>query len=180
MSRVFADTWVGAWPAWFMAQKVTAMDVRAATALAGGVENVAQFCREHHVSRQTFYKWRRRFAAEGLAGLEPRSRRPHTAPGRSGDEVEALAVATRRRLQSAGCDHGPQSIVWTLQREGVLTLYRVANSAPSRADRCRAGQTAEVLDSAVLLRPPQRVVAVGLDRMASRRWHLGSDRGHHR
>lgn len=26
---------------WFMAQKVTAMDVRAATALAGQVENVA-------------------------------------------------------------------------------------------------------------------------------------------
>ncbi|MCR5977966.1 helix-turn-helix domain-containing protein, partial [Gordonia jinghuaiqii] len=49
-----------------MAQKVTAMDVRAATALAGGIENVAEFCREQNISRQTFYKWRRRFVADGL------------------------------------------------------------------------------------------------------------------
>ena len=51
-----------------MAQKVTAMDIRAATALAGQVENVAVFCRQQQISRATFYKWRRRFLAEGLAG----------------------------------------------------------------------------------------------------------------
>jgi transposase-like protein len=45
-----------------MAQKVTAMDIRAATAMAGQVVNVSQFCREHQISRQTFYKYRRRFA----------------------------------------------------------------------------------------------------------------------
>ncbi|WP_083888997.1 helix-turn-helix domain-containing protein [Gordonia sp. KTR9] len=50
-----------------------------------------------NTSPQTFYKWRRRFVAEGLAGLEPRSRRPHTQPGRAGGDVEALVVATRRR-----------------------------------------------------------------------------------
>jgi transposase InsO family protein len=109
-----------------MAQKVTAMDVRAATALAGGIENVAEFCREQNISRQTFYKWRRRFVADGLAGLEPRSRRPHTVPGRVGGDLEAQVVATRTRLQSAGLDHGPQSIVWTMQREGV-------DSVPSRS-----------------------------------------------
>ena len=59
-----------------MAQKVTAMDIRAATALAGQMDNVSQFCREQQISRQTFYKFRRRFGEEGLAGLQERSRRP--------------------------------------------------------------------------------------------------------
>ena len=94
------------------------MDVRAAAALAGGVDNVAEFCRVQNISRQTFYKWRRRFAAEGLAGLEQRSRRPHSVPGRVSAEVETLVVATREQLRTAGADHGPQSIVWTLQRAG--------------------------------------------------------------
>ncbi|WP_159233874.1 helix-turn-helix domain-containing protein, partial [Mycolicibacterium vanbaalenii] len=59
-----------------MAQKVTAMDIRAATAFAGQIDNVAQFCREQQISRQTFYKFRNRFAQEGLGGLEERTRRP--------------------------------------------------------------------------------------------------------
>jgi len=37
-----------------MAQKVTAMDTRAATALAGQIENVAEFCRRRQISRVTF------------------------------------------------------------------------------------------------------------------------------
>ena len=49
----------------FLPGKVTAMDIRAATALAGEIENVAEFCRRHQISRVTFYKWRARFAAEG-------------------------------------------------------------------------------------------------------------------
>ncbi|MGW8813312.1 helix-turn-helix domain-containing protein [Gordonia terrae] len=101
------------------------MDVRAATAVAGGIGNVAEFCREQNISRQTSYKRRRRFVADGLAGLEARSRGPHTVPGRVGADVEALIVAARTRLQSAGPDHGPWSIVWTLQREG-------ADAVPSR------------------------------------------------
>ena len=48
-----------------MAQKVTAMDIRAAAALAGQVDNVAEFCRDQQISRQTFYKWRRRFCEAG-------------------------------------------------------------------------------------------------------------------
>ena len=63
-----------------MAQKVTAMDIRAATALAGQIENVSAFCRSQQISRETFYKWRRRFGEQGLAGLEERSRRPHHSP----------------------------------------------------------------------------------------------------
>jgi transposase InsO family protein len=102
-----------------MAQKVTAMDIRMAAALAGQVENVAEFCRREQISRQTFYKFRRRFRDEGIVGLQERSRRPLTSPGQTSVEVEDLVVRTRKQMLEDGQDHGAQSIVWALRREGV-------------------------------------------------------------
>ena len=54
-----------------MAGTVVGMDVRMASALAGAVPNVAVFCRAQGISRQTFYKWRARFAVEGVQGGWP-------------------------------------------------------------------------------------------------------------
>ena len=105
-----------------MAQKVTAMDIRMAAALAGQVENVAAFCRERQISRQTFYKFRGRFDEQGIDGLQDRSRRPLTSPGQTPAEVEDMVVRRRKQLLEQGCDHGPQSIVWSLQREGTLEV----------------------------------------------------------
>jgi transposase-like protein len=102
-----------------MAQKVTAMDLRMAAALAGQVDNVAEFCRHERISRQTFYKFRRRFHEEGIDGLQDRSRRPLTSPGQTSAEVEDLVVRRRKQLIEQGLDHGAQSIVWSLQREGL-------------------------------------------------------------
>ncbi|MFD0094672.1 hypothetical protein ACFVHA_28850, partial [Bacillus cereus] len=87
-------------------------------ALAGEIENVAEFCRQHRMRRQRFWKWRRLFVADGLAGLE-RGRDDRA-------QRRGVWVATSRRWLSPrervcspqGLDHGPQSIVWTLQREG--------------------------------------------------------------
>jgi len=113
-----------------MAQKVTAMDIRAATALAGEIENVAEFCRRHQISRVTFYKWRARFAAQGLAGLQELSRRPRSCPRATDAQVVQQVLGCRLELLGAGCDHGPQSIVWALQRQGVAAV-------PSRATVAR-------------------------------------------
>jgi transposase InsO family protein len=101
-----------------MAQKVTAMDIRMAAALAGQVQNVAAFCRENGISRETFYKYRRRFGDEGLEGLQERSRRPLTFPGQTSAEVEELVLRCRKDLLKQGLDHGPQSIQWTLHGQG--------------------------------------------------------------
>lgn len=103
-----------------MAQKVTAMDIRMAAGLAGQIENVAQFCRDSGISRETFYKYRRRFRDGGIEGLQELSRRPRTSPGQTPVEVEELIVLRRKQLIEQGCDHGAQSIVWALQREGVV------------------------------------------------------------
>lgn len=102
-----------------MTQKVTAMDIRMAAAVAGQIENVAQFCRDNQTSRETFYKFRRRFRDMGIEGLHDRSRRPLTSPGRTPVEVEDLIVLRRKQLIEQGLDHGAQSIVWSLQREDV-------------------------------------------------------------
>jgi transposase InsO family protein len=114
-----------------MAQKVTAMDIRSATALAGQVENVAEFCRREKISRQTFYKWRVRFRDAGLDGLKERSRRPVSCPGQTSAAVEELVLRRRKQLLEQGCDHGPQSIAWSLHRDGhpgvpsTATIWRI-------------------------------------------------------
>jgi transposase InsO family protein len=104
-----------------MAQKVTAMDIRMAAALAGHIENKAQFCRDNNISRETFYKYRRRFREFGIDGLQELSRRPLTCPEQTPAEVEDLIVLRRKQLIEDGRDHGAQSIVWALQDEGVCT-----------------------------------------------------------
>ncbi len=95
------------------------MDIRMAAAMAGRVANVAAFCRDEQISRQTFYKYRRRFRDGGIEGLQEQSRRPLTSPGQTPVEVEDLIVLRRKQLIEQGRDHGAQSIVWSLQREGV-------------------------------------------------------------
>jgi transposase InsO family protein len=100
-----------------MAVRVAAMDVRMASALVGAVPNVAAFCRGQGISRQTFYKWRRRFAQEGLPGLQERSRAPHTSPCGCPQRLQDLIVRLRKELLEDGCDHGADSIRWRLLRD---------------------------------------------------------------
>jgi transposase len=54
---------------------------------AGDRRSVARTCRHYRISRQTFYKWRRRFAAQGAAGICSRPGRPHHAPRATPPEV---------------------------------------------------------------------------------------------
>jgi transposase InsO family protein len=100
-----------------MAGKVTPVDLRLMAAISGELEglNVAALCRERGMSRKTFYKWRGRFALEGIAGLEERSRRPQLTPTRYGDHVEDAVVECRKALQDEGWDPGPASIAWRLR-----------------------------------------------------------------
>ncbi len=97
-----------------MAGKVTAMDVRMAAALAGAVPNVSAFCAEQQISRQTFYKWRRRFAEQGVEGMAQRSRRPAHSPAATPGWVEDEIVRLRKQLADNGDDNGPDVIRWRL------------------------------------------------------------------
>ena len=107
------------------------MDVRLLIAVVSDGVNVAGFCRQHGISRQTFYEWKRRYEAEGLDGLQPRSRAPRSRPKRIAVEVEEVIVALRKELTDLGVDAGASTIQWHLGRRGrkpvpsVATIWRV-------------------------------------------------------
>jgi transposase InsO family protein len=103
-----------------MAQRVTAMDVRMATALVGGVDNVAEFCRRQGISRQTFYKWRSRVGEFGVGGLQELSRRPRSCPGATPQVIEDLVVRSRKELADGGADHGAWPIRWALLADPAI------------------------------------------------------------
>ncbi|HZW96089.1 MAG TPA: helix-turn-helix domain-containing protein [Candidatus Eremiobacteraceae bacterium] len=62
-------------------------------------QNAARTCRHFGISRQTFYRWQRRYDPQNLSTLEGRSHRPHrrrqpTWSARLADRVLAQACAT--------------------------------------------------------------------------------------
>ncbi len=110
-----------------MANEVIPVSVRA-TAAAYALEesvrasiNVSEVCRDEGVSRAVFYKWVARVRAEGIDGLEERSRRPRTSPQQTPVEIEDEVVRWRKELGDAGLDHGATSIHWNLARHGEVT-----------------------------------------------------------
>jgi putative transposase len=75
--------------------------------------NVSALCREHGISRQTAYKWLRRFRAHGYEGLDEESRRPRSAPLATGEEVVAALLAARVKYPR----WGPRKLAAVLRRE---------------------------------------------------------------
>jgi transposase InsO family protein len=59
-------------------------------------------CRRCGISRPTLRKWWRRYQAEGVTGLEERSRRPHSSPGRKVLEREERLILQLRRERKLG------------------------------------------------------------------------------
>jgi transposase InsO family protein len=93
----------------------------------GAAVNVSGVCRDAGVSRKTFYKHLARYRAEGIEGIEPRSRRPHRSPGRTPAAMEDTIVLLRKELADAGLDHGATTIQWHLGREGLAAVPSVAS-----------------------------------------------------
>ena len=121
-----------------MVGEVISMSVKA-TAAAYALDenarasiNVSAVCRDEGVSRAVFYKYVERVRAEGLDGLEERSRRPRSSPQQTSVEAEEQVVRLRKELDDAGLDHGATSIQWHLGRRGELervpsaaTIHRI-------------------------------------------------------
>ncbi|MBA3575756.1 MAG: DDE-type integrase/transposase/recombinase [Pseudonocardiales bacterium] len=116
-----------------MAERMLGMETRLAVAVAAQIDpdrSVTRLCAELGVSRDTYYRLRARFAAGGIEGLLPRSRRPRRSPTRTDEAMVDAIVAARRRLIEDGTDCGARSIGYQLRREGlrppsVRTIHRV-------------------------------------------------------
>src|SRR5215470_10251419 len=59
--------------------------------------NIAALCREYEISRQTGYKYIKRFEEAGYAGLEELSRRPSSTPLATAEDVVAAVLAARQK-----------------------------------------------------------------------------------
>src|ERR1043165_2522433 len=102
-----------------MAFEVIPMDIKIRAAVADPSLNVRAWCRANQVSKSAFYKWKVRYAVDGLDGLNVRSRRPLNSPSQTAPMVEDDIVRLRKELSDAGLDAGVDTIRWHLDRTGV-------------------------------------------------------------
>jgi transposase InsO family protein len=90
----------------------------------------SEVARDYGVSRRWVIELVRRYLAEGDAGLQPRSRRPHSSPIRTGQPLEDEIVALRKELDRGGHEAGAATIAaHLLRRHGaspaVSTIWRI-------------------------------------------------------
>lgn len=106
--------------------------------------NMQALCQSFGVSRKTGYKWLDLYRKHGEAGLEERSRRPHSSPKRCNDELEAAVLALHakypcwgaRKLKALlpsqiGTPH-PNTIAAILRRHGRQLVPHVDQVNPAR------------------------------------------------
>lgn len=104
------------------------------------------------VSRATAYKWLRRYQAEGPAGLEDRSARPHHRPRALADREVRRILLARRRLRVGPHRLGPllghsrSTVYGVLRRHGVSRLAHAdrLTGVPVRYVRDRPGELIHV------------------------------------
>ena len=102
-------------------------------ATQGGRVDVVELCRIFGVSRQTGYKWLRRFrdAGHDIGSLADRSRRPHHSPTAVPEMVQDIVVDVRK----AHPRWGPRKLrAWLVERYPGTQLP----SASARRRSCSA------------------------------------------
>lgn len=75
---------------------VEELRLRVIRSAEAGVANVSALCRSFGITRECFYKWKRRYAESGEAGLVDRSRAPLCQAGAVAEELVELLVLTRQ------------------------------------------------------------------------------------
>jgi transposase InsO family protein len=104
------------------------------------------------VSRATAYKWLRRYRAEGPAGLEDRSARPHRRPRALSERGVRRILLARRRLRVGPHRLGPllghprSTVYGVLRRHGASRLAHAdrLTGVPVRYVRERPGELVHV------------------------------------
>lgn len=103
--------------------------------LTNSNNKITKLCEEFGISRTTAYYWKKRFEAEGYAGLLERSRKPLHSPSKTTKEIELLCLSIRslhstwggdkirRHLLNEGCITVPseKTIDRILKRYGLIT-----------------------------------------------------------
>jgi transposase InsO family protein len=90
----------------------------------------SEVARDYGVSRRWVITLVQRYLAQGEGGLQPRSRRPLTSPGRTARHLEDEIIELRKELDRNGHEAGAATIAFHLeQRHGaspaVSTIWRI-------------------------------------------------------
>lgn len=93
-----------------------------------------ELSRQFGVSRQTIYTFIWRWREEGEAGLEDRSRRPHSSPRKTQPSIEQALV----RLKDQHPDYGPDKLVTLLADEDIRLAAPTARDILRRHGRVEA------------------------------------------
>ncbi len=114
-------------------------------AWARGEASFSELCRQFAISRKTAYKWRGRYEAGGIGGLNDRSKAPVSCPHRMGLEVEAAVLELRHthptwgpkklraRLAAVTPDGlwpAPSTIGALLERQGLVHRRKLRQRTP--------------------------------------------------
>jgi transposase InsO family protein len=84
------------------------------TAVTVEKRSAGEVARSYGVARSWVYALLARYAAEGEAAFEPRSRRPKTSPAAIAPQAAELIIELRKDLAGQGLDAGPHTIAWHL------------------------------------------------------------------
>jgi transposase len=71
-----------------------------------------QAAHKYNVSHCWIKQLLARYEREGLEGLEPKPRRPHSSPNSTAESIKDLVLEIRYQLIEQGMDAGPRSIAW--------------------------------------------------------------------
>ena len=93
------------------------------TAVLAGTSQ-SEVARTYGVSQSWISRLMARYADEGSAAFEPRSRRPHTSPNAAAAATTELVLRLRRELAETGLDAGADTIGWHLTHRHRITLSR--------------------------------------------------------
>ena len=112
------------------------------------------------ISRKCVHTWISRYAAEGMAGLQDRSSRPHRSPTRTPARVERQVIAARRRHRRGQDWLGPElgiparTVGRILRRRGAPhlrdcdpmtgTVIKASKATAVRYERARPGELVHV------------------------------------
>jgi transposase InsO family protein len=83
---------------------------------------VSEVARAYGVARSWVYTLLARYAAEGEAAFEPRSRRPKSSPSAISTGTVDLIIKLRKELAGQGLDAGPHTIAWHLKHHHQVTV----------------------------------------------------------
>jgi transposase InsO family protein len=96
--------------------------------------SVTQAAAEYGFSRRHLHRLLARYRKEGLDAVDPRSRRPASNARATPPGICERIIELRLKLTAEGCDAGPVTIAWHLEREGLAvpstsTIRRVLSRA---------------------------------------------------